>query len=69
MKATPWTDMVKLLVIFAVAGLSALGARALMTPLLRAAQNDPVAAPTRTTCCAAAWRRSCSPSAGRPSWC
>ena len=44
MKATPWTDMVKLLVIFAVAALSALGARALMTPLLRAAQNEPVAA-------------------------
>ena len=36
--------MVKLLVIFAVAALSALGARALMTPLLRAAQADPVAA-------------------------
>jgi hypothetical protein len=41
MKTTPRTDMVKLLVIFAVAALSALGERALMTPLLRAAQTDP----------------------------
>ena len=44
MKATPWTDMVKLLVLFVVAALSALGARALLTPILRAGRPEPVAA-------------------------
>ena len=44
MTATPWQDMARLLVIFAIAGLSALGARALMTPLLRVSRPEVAAA-------------------------
>jgi hypothetical protein len=40
MTATPWQDMVKLLVIFGIAALSALGARALLTPLLRLSRPE-----------------------------